>query len=268
MSDFPAPEAVAAPSPVISWTRVGGVLIDRDDIIKAISALSGLPDSDTVIIRSLKDINSPLSGTDYRALADQYLRDHSEDSHLETAGLKHPPRRRVAFVRMLDRHLRKLDELSSAAATVAHPPIPDDLEDVDARARITRDVVARQGQVRFRDTLIRAYSGRCAVTGCDSPYSLEAAHIRPYRGEHTNMVGNGLLLRADIHTLFDLGLLAINPATLTVVISDQLPGDHYKSLKGRPLNLPADPELRPSHARLAERWAWFQDKQTGLPSAS
>lgn len=171
---------------------------------------------------------------------------------------------------MLDRHLRKLDELASVAAAAAAEDRPetDDLDDTDARMRITRDVVARQGQAQFRDMLVRAYSGRCAVTGCDSPYALEAAHIRPYRGEHTNVVANGLLLRADIHTLFDLGLLAVNPATLTVVISDQLPGDHYISLKDRPLNLPANPKLHPSHTLLAERWVWFQDKQTGLAPTS
>jgi hypothetical protein len=80
MSDFPDPGAGSASSPTASWTRVGDALVDRDDIIKAINALSELPDSDTVIIKSLKDINSPLAGTDYRGLADQYLRDHPKDN--------------------------------------------------------------------------------------------------------------------------------------------------------------------------------------------
>lgn len=83
-------------------------------------------------------------------------------------------------------------------------------------------------------------------------------------------MANGLLLRADIHTLFDLALLAVNPATLTVVLSDQIAGDYYKPLEDRPLNLPADPQSHPSNALLAERWAWFQGKQISLspPSSS
>jgi putative restriction endonuclease len=169
---------------------------------------------------------------------------------------------------MLERHLHKLDELTSAVGASGESPPPEALDDADARKHITRDVVARQGQAHFRDALIRAYEGRCAITGCDSPYALEAAHIRPYLGKHTNRVTNGLLLRADIHALFDLGLLAVNPANRTIVISDQLSGDHYKSLQGKPLNLPADPVLHPDHGLLTERWTWFEGKQTGLPATS
>lgn len=268
MSDSPGLDTGTAPASVTQWTRIGGVLVERDDLIKAIGALRALPDSDTIIIKSLKDLASPLANTKYRLLADQYLRDHPEDSQLETTGLKHPPVRRVAFIRMLERHLQKLDELTSAADISGHPPVPDALDDTDARKRIIKEVVARQGQAQFRDALIRAYDGRCAVTGCDSPYALEAAHIRPYLGEHTNVVTNGLLLRADIHGLFDLGLLAVNPATCTVVISDWLSGEHYKSLHGRLLNLPANPVLHPSPALLTERWTWFEGKQTGFLTTS
>ncbi len=48
-----------------------------------------------------------------------------------------------------------------------------------------------------------AYGGRCAVTNCDIEDVLEAAHISPYNGPSTDQVYNGLLLRTDIHTLFD-----------------------------------------------------------------
>ncbi|WP_169719739.1 HNH endonuclease, partial [Novosphingobium acidiphilum] len=56
---------------------------------------------------------------------------------------------------------------------------------------------------------MKAYDGKCAVTSCAIEPLLEAAHIHPYLGPKTNHVTNGMLLRADIHTLFDLGLLAI-----------------------------------------------------------
>ncbi len=57
------------------------------------------------------------------------------------------------------------------------------------------------------------YEHRCVVTGCTVIAVLEAAHIRPYRRPEDNDVKNGLLLRADIHTLFDLNLLGIEPGT-------------------------------------------------------
>jgi len=45
---------------------------------------------------------------------------------------------------------------------------------------------------------------------------LEAAHIKPYRGKTDSHLENGLLLRADLHTLFDLNLIGVEPDTLTV----------------------------------------------------
>jgi hypothetical protein len=220
-------------------------------------------------------MDSPLVRTHYRGLADEYERDHPGEVVMQATSLKHPPRRRVAFIRMLQQHLRELDARLPLDANLAPEisdgddlQVPDALSDTDARTRVRRDIVARQGQSHFRNALMRAYGGRCAVTGCDSPYALQAAHIRPYYGEHTNVVSNGLLLRADIHTLFDLGLLAVNPATLTIVLSDLLPGDHYKEFQGTLLTSPDNPGLRPSQALLAERWAWFQTKQAALPQTS
>ena len=64
---------------------------------------------------------------------------------------------------------------------------------------------------------------RCMVSGCQLVDLLEAAHIRPYRGENDNHPSNGLLLRADLHTLFDLDLLGIDPETLLVRLADPLP---------------------------------------------
>ena len=94
--------------------------------------------------------------------------------------------------------------------------VPESME--DARRRIEATIVLRQGQGAFRDSLLEAYGCRCAISGCDVPEALEAAHIIPYKGEHTNVVVNGLLLRADLHTLFDLGLIAIDTADLLVLL--------------------------------------------------
>lgn len=63
----------------------------------------------------------------------------------------------------------------------------------DARKREISSIALRRGQPGFRRDLLSAYECRCAFTGCDVEAILEAAHIVPYRGEHTNHVENGLL---------------------------------------------------------------------------
>ena len=84
---------------------------------------------------------------------------------------------------------------------------------LDARERIKTTITQRRGQRGFRDALIAAYGGKCPITGISTLHILEAAHIFPYLGSSTNVTSNGLLLRADIHTLFDCRLLAVHPRT-------------------------------------------------------
>jgi len=84
----------------------------------------------------------------------------------------------------------------------------------DRRQIVERQIRERRGQQHFRDALRKRYGDRCLVTGCEVLAVLEAAHIKPYRGEDDNHPGNGLLLRADIHTLFDLDLLGVEPVQL------------------------------------------------------
>lgn len=133
------------------------------------------------------------------------------------------------------------------------PEDPDGpLSDRDARTRVLRQIAERRGQVTFRRQLLAAYDGQCAVTGESAVQVLEAAHIRPYRGEQTNVVRNGLLLRSDIHTLFDLDLLGIDPQGC-VVISPTLRDTSYASLHGKQATLPAATKSRPSKRLLAER---------------
>lgn len=105
----------------------------------------------------------------------------------------------------------------------------------DARMRVLVGIVRRQGQPAFRKALIDAYGGTCAITGCNLTAILEAAHVHPYKGDHTNVVSNGLLLRTDIHTLFDLRLIAVDPETLTVLVAPELEGTEYAQLRGRAL---------------------------------
>ena len=126
----------------------------------------------------------------------------------------------------------------------------DPADEHDARTRVLASIVRRRGQQRFRAALLEAYQRRCAFSGCDAVEALEAAHIQPYGGPQTNEVCNGLLLRADLHTLFDLGHITVN-ANMKLRISAALRGTTYESLDGRPLSPPEDDRLHPCKRALA-----------------
>jgi predicted restriction endonuclease len=127
---------------------------------------------------------------------------------------------------------------------------PRDVE--DARRKTLAAIVRRQGQPAFRKALLAAYGCRCVVTKCDLEEALEAAHISPYLGEHTNVVSNGLLLRADIHTLFDLGLISIDPETRTVLMTPALRSSEYGAWEGKKILSPSLRNQEPSKLALAK----------------
>jgi hypothetical protein len=120
----------------------------------------------------------------------------------------------------------------------------------DARRRTLRAIVRRQGQPRFRSRLLRAYRSKCCITGFDAVQALEAAHIVPYRGPETDHPTNGLLLRTDLHTLFDQGLIGIDPATMSVLLAPALHQTAYAELLGRKVSVPARAADAPSKEAL------------------
>jgi hypothetical protein len=122
----------------------------------------------------------------------------------------------------------------------------------DARERILASIVRRRGQPTFRNHLLTAYKGQCAISGCNVEPVLEAAHIVPYKGPQTNHPSNGLLLRGDLHALFDLHLLAIDGTRMTVLLSPSLAGTCYEEFRGRTINVPDDPRRRPSSKALEQ----------------
>lgn len=124
-------------------------------------------------------------------------------------------------------------------------------DEVDEMQRVLAAIVRRRGQPAFRKALLDAYGGCCAMTGCDAADALEAAHIQPYSGPKSNEVTNGLLLRADVHTLFDLYLLAVDPKSFRVSVSPTLMSSTYRELQDRQLANPIRVELAASQEALA-----------------
>jgi putative restriction endonuclease len=131
----------------------------------------------------------------------------------------------------------------------------------DMRDTILRAIKQRRGQRKFRTTLIKRYGSLCMISGCSVLDVLEAAHIAPYRGEADHHVDNGLLLRGDLHTLFDLDLLAIHPDKLTVQLSKKLSNSTYWEFHDVPLKLSG--KSGPAAAPLAARWEAFRLAEKG-----
>ena len=128
-------------------------------------------------------------------------------------------------------------------------PPPDDPED-----RVMTSIRARRGRRPFRNMLLREYERRCAVTNDGPADVLEAAHIWSHAESGVNSLDNGILLRADVHTLFDLKLLWIHPENFTVQLDQLLIGTSYENLQGVRLratkkgSMPSTEFLRKHHS--------------------
>lgn len=129
-------------------------------------------------------------------------------------------------------------------------------DSVDRRKIVQRQIAERRGQQKFRNALRQRYGDICLVTGSKILDIIEAAHIAPYRGDKDNDETNGLLLRADIHTLFDLDLLGIEPDTLRIELHPRAQAE-YSKIVG--LTLGCSKTKRPSADALKIRYAKFTE---------
>jgi putative restriction endonuclease len=112
----------------------------------------------------------------------------------------------------------------------------------------------RLGQGAFRLAVTDAYNRECAITGGRVLPALEAAHIQSYGSGGEHEVSNGLLLRRDIHSVFDAGYLTFDE-DFRVVVSERVRtefnnGKEYRRLHGEKLRLPPNARLQPDPARL------------------
>jgi len=113
----------------------------------------------------------------------------------------------------------------------------------------------RLGQGAFRVLVTDIYRRRCAITNERTLPALEAAHIRPYADGGSHEASNGLLLRRDVHSLFDAGYVTVTPE-LRFEVSRRIReefdnGKHYYALHGQEIAKPDDPRLLPDRAALA-----------------
>jgi len=124
----------------------------------------------------------------------------------------------------------------------------------DEREREWLSRLTRRGQPAFRAKLIDLY-GRCPLSGCTTLAALEAAHVRQVSGGGADRSSNGILLRADLHKLFDCNLIAIDPESGRVQVSAGC-GSEYRKLLGKTVFSP--PKGGPALDDFKERWAKFE----------
>lgn len=115
-------------------------------------------------------------------------------------------------------------------------------------------VLPRLGQGAFRVIVTDVYKRQCALTNSHVLHVLDAAHIRPYADGGSHSPTNGLLLRQDVHTLFDRGYLTVSRG-YHVEVSRRLKeefdnGKEYYALQGKRILMPDSPAFRPSTEQL------------------
>ena len=108
----------------------------------------------------------------------------------------------------------------------------------------------RIGQGTFRVLVTDAYERKCAITRERTLPALDAAHIKPYSESGGHGIENGLLLRRDLHALFDRGYITVTPE-LRLEVSRRIRGEFengrdYYRYQGTTVRVPRDPAGRPS----------------------
>jgi ribosomal protein L37AE/L43A len=187
------------------------------------------------------DLTAALSGAELRAVcssprSQQSLRPLDWDRFISVLGGRASPR-------ILN---RLTDSTVSTMAADGH------------RLALTR---ARRGQSHFRGMLIERFGSNCAVTGPAPLVTLEAAHLYSYAEYAVHHNHGGLLLRRDVHRLFDRGDLAIEPDHLTIDVDAELaPFATYSRLQGQEVKVDINTDQR---SWLEKHW---MQHRTGEPS--
>lgn len=149
----------------------------------------------------------------------------------------------------LDQYLPPVGDYKKEEATwlTGNAPIINEDAPLYGKSYLQR---LRIGQGAFRMDVTTAYEGRCSITGEKTLPALEAAHIKAYAESGPNIIPNGLLLRSDMHKLFDSGYITLT-GEYRIEVSKRIKeefqnGREYYQYHGRDLyTLPANPQHRP-----------------------
>ncbi len=127
----------------------------------------------------------------------------------------------------------------------------------EPREEYKKEINQRKGQSKFKGAILKAYNNKCCISGETCQELLEAAHIQEYLNELSNHIQNGILLRVDLHRLFDNGLLFID-SNYTIHISPILQSAVYKQFDGMKISLPDNSNDYPSKESLEHKRVNFR----------
>ncbi len=170
-------------------------------------------------------------------------------------------------------YVHKYDELTGDCCIVRGIKPARDIVDDEANEYLGSEdgkplkaIRVRRGQRDFRDRLLAAWKRRCVVTESRVEGLLEAAHIVPHSEGINYRTSNGVLLRADIHTLYDLGLLSIDQH-MRVHVAPELMYSEYKQYADKRIDRRPDAGAdAPSSEALSKRHAKFLESYSSYIS--
>jgi len=128
----------------------------------------------------------------------------------------------------------------------------------DLRKRALKPGVQREGATKFRKLVLNNYGNKCAISGISVVDAIQAAHIRPYNGPETNHPANGIALRSDIHRLFDIGKIRIEPGDLRILLHPDIKSE-YRELCSEKLELGNVP-IPPNKDALELVWSFEKNR--------
>lgn len=216
------------------------------------------------IYRSIDAVDYAFMGTDPHAADNQWLREAMEAGIAVIYFVGVSPGKYMFFrTRITGWDAASLSARVSFLVSITDAAAVTDV--VAERRHAMRTVKQRLHQATFREAVIGAYSGRCALSGLPEPMLLDAAHIVADGDEKLGqpVIPNGIPLSKIHHAAFDAHLIGIDPDYRLHVASrlmDQRDGPLLESLKaldGRPLHLPRRERDYPDRNRLSIRYGEF-----------
>jgi len=141
---------------------------------------------------------------------------------------------------------------------VSNIPLYVPVDQDDREVKLKRGI-SRQGQTKFKEDLLNIYGPICMITEVYIPITIQASHIWPYRGKKDNNPRNGLLLRADLHILYDADLIGIDPIDLSVHLHPSIKNSYYKRYDHKKIKFKRK-DFSPSKEAITLRWLSFQSK--------
>ncbi len=216
------------------------------------------------VIREFRDIGP-------KAFSSLYRYDQSTKYDLLYRGHRYPPKAiyNVALKRALGENDKTGNARGLAGGKAVNNPlrllgfevVPKskleadlDIPDAGADDYAQRTIAYRKGQTKFRSLLKAVYEKSCAITGCGVDEILDACHVKPYSDVKDYAVSNGILLRTDIHTLFDVGLIKICPDDMRAYVHRSITDAEYRKLDGTLVRQPANKNNQLNKEFLMARW--------------